>query len=51
MSTHNICFLGEIRQVSVLFSGKKSILSRAMGQCMVDYFTCTCTCVVGNGSS
>ena len=30
MSTHNICFYGDIREVSVLFKWEKSVLAGAM---------------------
>ena len=30
MSTHNICFRGDKRKISILFGWKKSILSKAM---------------------
>ena len=33
MSTHNICFCGEIRKISVLLA-EKSALSRAMVSCI-----------------
>ena len=32
MSTHNICFCGEIRKISILWIEKKSALTSAMAQ-------------------
>ena len=38
MSTHNICFHGEIRKISIIFGCKKeNVLSRAMTLMYLDY--------------